>query len=159
MKILVSLDGTDFSRAAVEKCRQIIAAPEKTAVRIVSAFEVVEPLDISISPEFSRELEGSAREKAQKTADETAALIREDFPNIDLTVEVMRGASDRILIELAQNWQADLIIVGSHGQGFWGRMLLGSITDSLVHHAPCSVLVARRAEHERVVEKQTEFGG
>ena len=37
----------------------------------------------------------------------------------------------------------DLIVVGSHGRGFWGR-LLGSVSDGVVHHAPCSVLVVRK---------------
>lgn len=143
MRILVSTDGSDFSRAAVEKCCGIIVEPDATAVKIVSVFEVIEPMDISISPEFSRELESSAKKKAQESADEAAAQIRERFPNIDLTVQISTGAPDQILIETAREWEADLIVIGSHGQGFWRRMLLGSITDSLVHHAPCSVLVVK----------------
>jgi len=148
MKILVSTDGSEFSRAAVEKCFQIIVEPEKTAIKIVSVFEVIEPMDISISPEFSRELESSARQKAQEFADQSAAMVRERFPNIDLTTQVALGAPDETLIEAAKQWQADLIVIGSHGRGFWGRMLLGSITDALVHHAPCSVLVVRGTNRE-----------
>jgi nucleotide-binding universal stress UspA family protein len=144
MKIIINTDGSEFSRAAVEKCCQIIAAPGETAVKIVSVFEVVEPIDISISPEFSREIETSAREKAEGYAQEAAAMIRRSFPEIDLTTQISKGVPDRILIDAARDWEADLIVIGSHGRGFWERMLLGSITDSLVHHAPCSVLVVRR---------------
>lgn len=145
MKILINTDGSEFSRAAVEKCCGIIVAPEQTAVKIVSAFEVIEPLDISVSPEFSRELENSAREKAKKFTEQAAAQIRERFPSskIDLTSQVSMGAPDRILIETAKEWAADLIVIGSHGRGFWERKLLGSISDSLIHNAPCSVLVVR----------------
>ena len=46
-------------------------------------------------------------------------------------------------IEEAQNWGADLIIVGSHGYGFWSRALLGSVSNAVINHAPCSVLVVR----------------
>jgi nucleotide-binding universal stress UspA family protein len=148
MKILISTDGSEFSRAAVEKCFEIIVEPEKTAIRIVSVFEVIEPMDISISPEFSQELESSARQKAQEFAAQAAAQVRERFPNIDLTTQVSLGAPDETLIEAAKQWQADLIVIGSHGRGFWGRMLLGSITDALVHHAPCSVLVVRGTNRE-----------
>ena len=49
------------------------------------------------------------------------------------------------IIELAREWGADLIVVGSHGRGFWGR-LLGSVSTGVVHHAPCSVLVVRKRE-------------
>ncbi|HLM02810.1 MAG TPA: universal stress protein [Pyrinomonadaceae bacterium] len=143
MRILISTDGSEFSRAAVEKCFEIIVAPEKTSIKIVSVFEVAEPLDISISPEFSEQLESSARKKAEGFAEQAAARVRERFPQIDLTTEVSLGAPDETLIGTARKWSADLIVIGSHGRGFWGRMLLGSITDSLVHHAPCSVLVVR----------------
>ncbi|HEX9960021.1 MAG TPA: universal stress protein [Pyrinomonadaceae bacterium] len=148
MRILISTDGSEFSRAAVEKSFEIIVSPEKTAIKIVSVFEVLEPLDISISPEFSQELESSARKKAQEFAGQAAARVKERFPQIDLTTQISLGAPDEILIAAAKQWQADLIIIGSHGRGFWGRMLLGSITDSLVHHAPCSVLVVRGASRE-----------
>lgn len=143
MKILVSTDGSDFSRAAVEKCCQIVVRPDETQIKIVSVFEVIEPMDISISPEFSQELESSAQKKAQEFAAQAAAQVRERFPNIDLTTQISLGAPDEILIETARTWEADIIVIGSHGRGFWGRMLLGSITDSLVHHAPCSVLVVK----------------
>ena len=148
MKILISTDGSEFSRAAVEKCFEIIVSPERTAIKIVSVFEVIEPMDISISPEFSQELESSARKKAQEFAEQAAAQVRERFPNIDLTTQVSLGAPDETLIKAAKEWSADLIVIGSHGRGFWGRMLLGSITDSLVHHAPCSVLVVRGTNRE-----------
>jgi nucleotide-binding universal stress UspA family protein len=147
MRILVSTDGSEFSRAAAEKCCQIIASPDKTAIKIVSVFEVVEPMDISISPEFSQELEEGARQQAEEFSAQTAAIIRQRFPDskIDLTIQVSRSsAPDRVLIEAAKEWAADIIVIGSHGRGFWGRMLLGSITDSLVHYAPCSVLVVRK---------------
>lgn len=150
MRILVSTDGSEFSRAAVEKCCQIIVEPEKAAVKIVSVFEIIDSIDISISPEFGRELEDSARAQAEEFAAQAAAQIRDCFPNsnIDLTVQVSLGAPDRILIETAREWKADLIVIGSHGRGFWGRMLLGSITDELVHHAPCSILVVRKTDGE-----------
>ena len=145
MKIIITLDGSDFSRAAVGECCRIIAAPEETAVKIVFVYEVIEPLDISISPEFSRELESSARQKAEEFAAEATAQIREHFPNIDLTAETSMGKPEKIILEIAEQWRADLIVVGSHGRGFWGRTLLGSVTDTLVHNAPCSVLVVRKA--------------
>lgn len=143
MKILVSVDGSEFSRAAIEKCCEVIVSPEDTAIKIVSVYEVVEPIDISISPEFSKELEDAARKKAEGFADEAAARIRERFPNIDISTEISTGSPERAVLAEAEEWRADLIVIAPHGRGFWGRTLLGSVTDSLVHNAHCSVLVAR----------------
>jgi nucleotide-binding universal stress UspA family protein len=122
--------------------------PDETAIRIVSVYEFALPLDVFPSPsEFTERLENSARAQAEEFAAQSAALIREKFPDaeLDLTVQVSLGTPEEILLEAAREWSADLIVVGSHGRGFWGRMLLGSVTDALVHHAPCSVLVVRKS--------------
>jgi len=147
MRILITTDGSDFSRAAVEKCCQMVVKPEDTAIKIVSVYELTLPLDVFPAPtDFSEKLESSAREQAEEFAQQAAAMIRGFFPdsNIDITLEIAVGAPEQILIEEAKDWNADLVVVGSHGRGFWGRMLLGSTTDALVHHAPCSVLVVRK---------------
>lgn len=148
MRILVSVDGSAFSRAAIEKCCAVVVAPEETAIKVVAVYEVVEPIDISISPEFSKELEESARKKAEGFAGEAAARIKERFPEIDLSIEVSTGAPAGAVLKQAEDWRADLIVIAPHGRGFWGRTLLGSITDTLVHNASCSVLVARNSRAE-----------
>jgi nucleotide-binding universal stress UspA family protein len=51
--------------------------------------------------------------------------------------------AERFILEEAAEWQPNMIVVGSHGRGFWGRMTLGSVSDSVMHHAPCPVLIAR----------------
>ncbi len=151
MRILLATDGSDFSRAAIEKCCRIVAEPENTAIKIVSVYQVVVPLDIhGASIEYSQEMEDAARKQAEDFVAEAAAVIRECFSNskIDVTTQVLAGAIDQVLIETAKGWNADLIVVGSHGRGFWGRVMVGSVSDSLVHHAPCSVLVVRTMKEE-----------
>lgn len=147
MRILITTDGSDFSKAAVEKCCQMVVKPEDTAIKIVSVYEMTFPLDIFPTPtDFTERLETSAREQAEEFARQAEAMIHEYFPGaeIDLTTQIAVGAPDQILIEEAKEWDADMVVVGSHGRGFWGRILLGSTTDALVHHAPCSVLVVRK---------------
>lgn len=147
MRILITTDGSDFSQAAIEKCCQMVVKPEETAIKVVSVYEMTFPLDVFPTPtDFTERLENSAREQAAEFAEQAEAMIRGFFPdaNIDLTTQIAVGAPEQILIEEAKEWNADLVVVGSHGRGFWGRMLLGSTTDALVHHAPCSVLVVRK---------------
>jgi nucleotide-binding universal stress UspA family protein len=151
MRILITTDGSDFSKAAVEKCCEMVVKPESTAIKIVSVYDLALPLDVFPAPtEFSEKLEQSAQTQAEEYAEQAAAMIRERFPdsNIDLTTQVSMGTPEQILLETAKEWNADLIVVGSHGRGFWGRMLLGSVSDALIHHAPCSVLVVRTSNNE-----------
>ena len=65
---------------------------------------------------------------------------------IDFTSKVELGIPEKVIIETAQEWQADLIVVGSHGRGFWGRTMIGSTSDAIIHNAPCPVLVVRKSE-------------
>lgn len=147
MKILVATDGSEFSDAAVEECCRIVSDPERTQIKVVSVYQEVVPIDnFAQSADYARQSEQKAREQAESYAAEAASRIKGCFPHvgIDVTESVSIGAADRGLIEAANDWGADLIVIGSQGRGFWERMLVGSVTDAVVHHAPCSVLVVRK---------------
>ena len=75
-------------------------------------------------------------------------MISEYFPDsaIKVETEIKAGSPDQIILETAKEWKPNVIVVGSHGRGFWGRLTLGSVSDSVIHHAPCSVLVVRKTE-------------
>lgn len=69
------------------------------------------------------------------------------------------GNPGRIICNLAGTWDADLILVGSHGRKGIKELFLGSISNYVMHHAPCSVLVAKAqtvAEAETVAETIAE---
>lgn len=53
------------------------------------------------------------------------------------------GPAGEAIVEVAQNEQVDMVVVGSHGRGAVGRFLIGSVSEHVVRHAPCPVLVVR----------------
>jgi nucleotide-binding universal stress UspA family protein len=92
------------------------------------------------------------RESAEQNARRAVEFIRGKFPEasvkIDVIVELGRPA--QIIVETAEDWDADLVVVGSHGRGFWRRLTLGSISDAVSHHARCAVLIAK--DHKRAAK-------
>lgn len=149
MRILIATDGSDYSKAAVKQACKFVAQPENTEIKVVSAYEDAYPITaepFALSAEYYQKIEEAVREQATQFINDAEIEIRGQFPGkqLNLSTEVLRGAADREIIEFAKSWKADLIVVGSHGRGFWGRML-GSVSDGVVHHAPCSVLVVRTA--------------
>jgi nucleotide-binding universal stress UspA family protein len=147
MKILIGTDGSNFSRQAVLTACQTIINPADTEIKVVSVFQTSIPLDaFSQSAAYSAEVTNALQTVAESAVNEAVLAIQNHFPKneINLTSLVKSGASDQVMIEIAQEWDADLIVVGSHGRGFWGRVMIGSVSDSLVHNAPCSVLVVRQ---------------
>jgi nucleotide-binding universal stress UspA family protein len=156
MKILIATDGSDFSLQAIEKTCEILANGENNQVEIISVFEAVahpmgEPFAVSV--DYIHEMEKIRREQATKFASDAEKTIRERFADspIQLTVKIVKGSPGRAIVEEAQEWGADLIVVGSHGYGFWGRAFLGSTSDKVLHHAPCSVLLVRKKYENNVL--------
>ena len=148
MKILIATDGSEYSEAAVNECCRMVLRPDDADVLIVSAYENAYPMaaePFAISADYYQHLDDAVREQANGFLETARDQILTHFPaaNFPLKIEVLRGSPAQQIIEKAEEWIADLIVVGSHGRGFWGRML-GSVSNSVVHHASCSVLVVRK---------------
>ena len=82
---------------------------------------------------------------AQKELDTEVGTIRETGAT-GIQAHLKFGMPDRMIVELAEELGAGLIVMGSRGLGGVRRVLLGSISDSVVRHAHCPVLVVRQEE-------------
>jgi nucleotide-binding universal stress UspA family protein len=144
MKILLATDGTRHSEAAAEIIKKF-SLPPGSEIKIVSVVDMAVPLAIDVYAGYlssTAEIETAAREYASKILEETKSKLADD-PNIAVSTEILFGSPESRIVETAEEMQSDLIVVGSHGYNRWERLLLGSVSDSVVHHAPCSVLVVR----------------
>lgn len=150
MKILIATDGSDFSKEAIDKACEMLVGDGNNLIKIIAVYEEVastgtEPFGISI--DYIREMENTAHQQATVFANEAEETIRARFANssVQITTKIVKGTSaGRAIVEEAQDWAADLIVLGSHGYGFWGRAFLGSTSDKVIHLAPCSVLIVRK---------------
>jgi len=151
MRILIATDGSEYSTAAVRKACEFVDA-SRDSVKVISVLEDVPPVMIEpgvINTEYYQTIEDNLREMAKQHVAAATALIQKHFEgkSVDVSGETLHGFADERIIEEARSWKADLIVVGSHGRGFWGR-LLGSVSTGVLHHAPCSVLVVRKPDED-----------
>lgn len=92
-------------------------------------------VDDSIWLDLYREAEAKGQTMLRDFTDQaTAAGVTAEFTQAT-------GSPGRAICTLAKTWEADLIMVGSHGRKGIGELLLGSVSNYVMHHAPCSVLV------------------
>ena len=149
MKILLAIDASDCSEAAV---RTVASRPwpPGSEIRIVSAFEVpVSPTPDAwaISSEAFDQMERVARQQAEAVVNAAAArVVAEVDQTIGVTTGVLIGSPRSAILAESEQWEADLIVVGSHSYGPWQRFLLGSVSQAVVSHAKCSVEVVRCCE-------------
>lgn len=77
--------------------------------------------------------------------------------NVDVVAQFSQnlGEPGRTICEMAGNWQADLIAIGRRGRNQLSEFFLGSVSNYVLHHAPCSVLTVQGLAIEREAVKKT----
>jgi nucleotide-binding universal stress UspA family protein len=147
MKIILATDGTKYGDAAGDMVAKL-SLGEGDSVTVVSVVDMAVPLVTDIYGGYlpdTSEIEKYAKENAAKVIETAEAKLAAVFDGkmVDISGDVQFGSPGSRIVETAEQIGADLIIIGSHGYKPWERLLLGSVSSSVVHHAPCSVLVVR----------------
>ncbi len=147
MKILLATDGSAHSKAAVEEVA-LRPFPAKTSVRIISVIDRA-ALTRNIGPlgglsEYYAEADRNALKSADDAIQNAAKILRKRNPMLSVTTAVIEGSPKSAIIEEAEKYGADLIVVGSHGYGAVERFLLGSVSHAVALHAKCSVEIVRK---------------
>ncbi len=147
MKFLMASDGSPQSDAAIEALKRF-KLNQGDEIKIISVVDMAVPMAIDIYGGYlpdTAEMEKTAREHAAKILTDTCEKLEGicGGDKVSVTSDVLFGTPESRIVETAEEMGADMIIVGSHGYSRWERLLLGSVSDSVVNHAPCSVLVVR----------------
>jgi nucleotide-binding universal stress UspA family protein len=148
MKILLAIDGSEYSAAAVEA----VATrpwPSGTTVRVLTAMEPVVPPAAELWYDAGGNLE-RARQELTTHAEQLSAGVVEMLRASGLSAEkaILDGDPRSVIVDEAERWSADLIVIGTHGFTGMKRWLLGSVAQAVVSHAPCSVEVVRKKPAE-----------
>lgn len=142
MKILLAVDDSQFSEAAV----QIVAAQARPADDEVRVLSVVDVMDnpFPAMTEFYAGVEQAPCPQGEPTKElvaKTSELLR--AKGLEVSTAVEWGDPKSKIIDAAAEWHADLLVVGSHGRKGLGRFLMGDVSDAVVRYARCSVEIIR----------------
>ncbi len=148
MKILVAVDGSPCSMAAVEElCRR--PWPADSVVQVVCVDRPVEQAILRAeSPTLFDEIVQQQRTLAINHMNDAAKLIRECSPQLEVETVLLEGWPKQAIVDQAEHWGADLILVGAHGYGVIQRFFLGSVSLAVATNARCSVQIVRAKKSE-----------
>jgi nucleotide-binding universal stress UspA family protein len=142
LRILLAVDGSTFSDAAAQLLIKQ-AKPQDTEVLVLYVIEILSPSLPEIAAYYPgiEHARDAQIQPAQALVAKTAELLRSHGLRATTSVEV--GDPKSKIIDVAKDWRADLIVVGSHGRASLYRFLMGSVSDTVTRHAPCSVQIVR----------------
>ncbi|MDA8084155.1 MAG: universal stress protein [Nitrospiraceae bacterium] len=133
--ILVPTDGSKYSMTATDKAIDLAGSygghiKALSVVDVTEEFQTEAPEAVDRMIETGRGYVDQVREKASAHRVEAEPIVRE-------------GETYRVIVDLAEQQKADVIVMGSHGRTGVKRLLMGSVTEKVIGHAPCPVLVVR----------------
>jgi len=147
MRVLLAIDDSPFSEAATRELASQVHA-KGTAVLVVRVLEPIVRTTIPrMEPAYATELAGlmeEERKQARESLEKAATTLRREGFQVEARIaeEEVRAA----ILDIASEWQADLIVVGSHGRKGLNTFLLGSVAESVARHAKCSVWIVRASQ-------------
>ncbi|TVZ28697.1 nucleotide-binding universal stress UspA family protein [Gillisia sp. Hel_I_86] len=149
MKIVLAIDGSGFSKVAIEGLAGM-SLPLGTEVCIINVFEDpmltvpgAVPLGGTLGNYYEEALSNS-RKSAHAIVSEAAKALKEKSNVLSITTDVIDGFPKSAILEKAETFGAHLIVVGSQGHNAFSRFLLGSVSQSIALHAHCSVMIVRK---------------
>ncbi|MFH7026197.1 MAG: universal stress protein [Heteroscytonema crispum UTEX LB 1556] len=167
-KILVAIDQSQISQQVLDEALSLATATGANLMLL----HVISPLDeqyvnpmflhpntmySSIPPEAVKTYMKRWEELKQERLDWLRSLFQKATDaGVKAELSQILGNPSRMICEVARNWQADLIVVGHRGLSGLSEFVLGSVSNYLLHHAPCSILTVQpKATHTTTENPQT----
>lgn len=148
MKVLIAVDDDTESHDAVEFARRVLPADATvivlnvaqyavTAAGTMGTFAMGSYGDAMLTAETQERLAKDADAEAERTVKEASERLG------SADARVMHGDVGPTICDVATEESVDVVVLGTHDRGRFARLWFGSVSDHVMHHAPCSVLIVR----------------
>ena len=139
MKLLVGVDLSDFTEKVVKKAEEIATALSAK----VWLLHVAEPepdfVGLEVGPQSTRDSLSKRFHAEHRQIQEMAERLRKT--DLDTTALLVQGSTVETILKEASKLDVDMIVVGSHGHGAMYQLLVGSVSEGVLHKSECPVLV------------------
>ena len=138
-KVLVPVDGSDNSLRALDAA---LLLSEKTGAE-VTAIHVMEDIPILHiqSEKLLRELVDAYKKETQQILSKCSDIAT--GKGLSITTKLLQGNVGSTILDFCEREKYDVIIIGSRGMGKFKELVLGSVSNKVVHHSSCPVMIIR----------------
>lgn len=147
MKVLISVDESDFAKAISEfvVSHQWDEDAEFTIISVVEPLKVGNIMAVLPGPILD-EMMVQKQQNAEKVVEDTLRDICKVVPKANVRKVIVEGSPTEEIMKAVTIGKPDMLLIGSHGRHGIDRIILGSVSLFLVSHAPCSVIVIKPSE-------------
>jgi nucleotide-binding universal stress UspA family protein len=142
MKILVPVDGSRYSDESLRVAADY-AKGKGAQICLINVAPLYEDIDLEISASTREELSDRLLKRAEEVMNQAQKVLSEEGITAVCSEIVQSSAIAESIIQYSEQESIDLIIMGSRGLSPSSRFKLGSVSSSVVKHAPCSVYVVK----------------
>ena len=139
-KILVPIDGSEYSKKAMLKAKELATALE-AEITLLNVSNPLKDTKYMHNKQYFQEIRRNSVWESEGLLDEAMESFK-DFTGKVSAVHKMGDVVEEI-VKFAENEGYNLVVMGSRGAGVFSRTLLGSVSDSVIHHIKTSVLIVK----------------
>lgn len=145
MKILIGIDDSPCSQAALEFVKKM-TWPAGSQIELLCALQPISAPALAGGAPYT-DYVAEAWEEQCRVQQELVARLEREMQAAGFKTHAATEVGDPrvVLVDAARTMGADLLVVGSHGRSGLSKLVLGSVASHLVVHAPCNVMVVKRA--------------
>lgn len=132
-KILIPVVDEYFVEAIEDFVASLQSADDDLILRVMTAIEPADTVSVFIFKEFYRE--------GNELLDVVSRRLRKRFPYQKIETSIVEGTAKEAILREAEDWSADLILLGPHNKRGIAKFLLGSIARSVIPDSPCNVVM------------------
>ena len=147
-KILVPLDGSELAELALKPALKMAQAVQAEVILLRSMIPVYTAMPV-VAGEYEWAWPEYAREQVRAETRDYLELVRNRYTQANLTVRTLavEGDAASMILDVADEEHVDLIVMAPHGLSGANKLLLGSVTERVLHQAACPVFVVRSARN------------
>lgn len=155
MKVLVATDGSIYSEAALNS---VASRPwsEDSEFLILHVVHAIAPSYMGFNNGYTAAigvLDDMQNQMAKRIVNESVSLLEEKLPGKSIAGKIAHGHVVEQIVSTAQEFNADLIVMASHGRTGFTRFILGSVAEAVLNRTPCSVEIVR-VDFEKEAEER-----